>query len=398
MVKTPHGNRLHVGIFGETNAGKSALFNALTNSDISIVSEEEGTTTDAVQKAMELLPFGPVVLIDTAGLNDKSSLGQKRLEKTKKIIDRIDIALYVIDASKAKESLKLYKEFDSMLKDRGIPHVLAISKVDEVTGETVIDELPHGINVSVYKPGTISNLKESMIQQLTLIRNDESTLVGNLIPAGSHVVMVVTLDSGAPRGRLILPQVQLVRDCLDNNCFVHVSTEKELGTLLENLKQVDLVVTDSQVFNEVAKIIPKDLKLTSFSILLAHQKGEIATLIDGIKGIGQLKDGDKVLISEVCTHSKTHDDIGQVKIPEALKKLTGKDLKLEFTQGRDYPSDLSTYNLVIHCAGCMVTPTEMKNRIKIAKDAGVPITNYGLFLAYVAGVLDRSIEILGEKS
>lgn len=394
-MKTPQGNRLHVGIFGETNAGKSSLFNALTNTDIAIVSEEMGTTTDSVQKAMELLPFGPIVLIDTAGLNDSTTLGQKRLEKTKKIIERIDLALYVIDASRIRGSITAYHAFAAMLKDRDIPHIVAITKSD-VPDSAADSELPHGISVSVYESDTIEHLKQAMVRELSAIKDDADTLLGDLLSPGSTVVMVVPIDSAAPKGRLILPQVQLIRDCLDNGCMVHISTEKELAQMLDNVKHVDLVVTDSQAFKQVSQIVPKAIKLTSFSILMARQKGDISILLEGIKAVANLQNSDKVLISEVCTHSRTHEDIGQVKIPAALKQMTGKDLVLEFTQGRDFPDDLSAYAMVIHCAGCMITPREMKNRIKTAKDAGTPITNYGLFLAHATGILERSIEILGE--
>jgi len=392
-MKTPQSNRLHVGIFGETNAGKSSLFNALVNTDISIVSEESSTTTDSVQKAMELLPFGPIVLIDTAGLNDSTTLGQKRLEKTKKIVERIDLALYVIDASKINASIAAYNEFAAMLKDRDIPHILAITKSD-IPDSAADHQLTHAISVSIHESNTIDNLKQAMVRELSAIKDDAETLLGDLLPPGSTVVMVVPIDSAAPKGRLILPQVQLIRDCLDNGNMVHISTEKELPLMLANLKHVDLVVTDSQAFGQVSQIVPKEIKLTSFSILMARQKGDINTLLEGIKAVANLQNGDKILISEVCTHSRTHEDIGQVKIPAALRKLTGKELELEFTQGRDFPEDLHQYAMIIHCAGCMITPREMKNRIKTAKDAGVPITNYGLFLAHAAGVLERSVEIL----
>ena len=392
-MKTPQSNRLHVGIFGETNAGKSSLFNALVNTDISIVSEESSTTTDSVQKAMELLPFGPIVLIDTAGLNDSTTLGQKRLEKTKKIVERIDLALYVIDASKINASIAAYNEFAAMLKDRDIPHILAITKSD-IPDSAADHQLTHAISVSIHESNTIDNLKQAMVRELSAIKDDAETLLGDLLPPGSTVVMVVPIDSAAPKGRLILPQVQLIRDCLDNGNMVHISTEKELPLMLANLKHVDLVVTDSQAFGQVSQIVPKEIKLTSFSILMARQKGDINTLLEGIKAVANLQNGDKILISEVCTHSRTHEDIGQVKIPAALRKLTGKELELEFTQGRDFPEDLHQYAMIIHCAGCMITPREMKNRIKTARDAGVPITNYGLFLAHAAGVLERSVEIL----
>jgi len=387
---TPQGMRLHVGIFGETNAGKSSLFNALTNTNISITSEIPGTTTDSVQKAMELPPAGPIVLVDTAGLNDSTELGQKRREKTDKILDRIDFALYVIDGTRAQESLESYREFAGAFETKNIPHLPVLSKSD-------VNTPPHGegiIPISVNNPDSIDALKQTLTTRLLAIKEDAATLLGGLAAPGSNVVMVVPIDSASPKGRLILPQVQLIRDCLDNGCVAHVCTVEDLPQALGNLGHVDLVITDSQAFSTVADIVPADVKLTSFSILMVRQKGDIEELLRGIKAIETLKDGDNVLICEVCTHSRGHEDIGQVKIPAALRKLIGKQLNLEFTQGRDYPSDVSHYAMIIHCGGCMITPKEMKNRIKTAANASVPITNYGLVLAHASGVLQRCVEVL----
>lgn len=367
MNNTPQSNRLHVGIFGKTNVGKSTLFNSITETDTAIVSDIPGTTTDPVQKAMELVPFGPIVLIDTAGLNDDTSLGRKRTEKTDKLLKRVDFAIYVIEAG--DENKNEYEEFAKM----GIPHLKVVTK-----GHTKPD---------------IEALKNSLSHELCKIKKDSETLLGDLLAPGSTVLMVVPLDSEAPKGRLILPQAQLIRDCLDNSFMAYVSTEKELETALANIKKVDLVVTDSQIFGPVSEKVPENILLTSFSILMARQKGGIETLLKGLDIINRLKDHDKILVSEVCTHNHTHEDIGRVKIPAALRKLTGKKLDFDFTAGRDYPEDLSRYALIIHCGACMITPREMKNRILAANKAKVPITNYGLFLAFASGILKRSIEV-----
>lgn len=357
-------NRLHVGIFGETNSGKSTLFNALTGTDIAIVSQIAGTTTDSVQKTMELVPFGPIMLIDTAGFGDDTELGKQRLKKTMQVLNRVDFALYMLS-----ESDTFYEEF----KKKEIPHILVSVNAD------------------------IETLKKDLANRLADIKKRADSLLAGLLPQGATVLMVAPIDSAAPSGRLILPQAQLIRDCLDNGFMVSVVTEKEIETALASLKKIDLVVTDSQVFGFVDKIVPKDIMLTSFSILMARQKGNVDILIDGLRGIKNLKDNDKILVSEVCTHNRTHEDIGQVKIPAALSKITGCNLNFEFTAGRDFPEDLSQYSLVIHCGACMVTQKEMENRIINAKQANIPITNYGLFLAHASGILARSIKIL-EKS
>ena len=388
-------NRLQVGIFGETNAGKSSLFNALTNTNIAIVSDESGTTTDAVQKTMELAPFGPITLIDTAGLNDETTLGTKRLEKTTAIINRIDLAIYVIDAARIKLSIDLYNDFAKKLTTVNTPHILAVTKSD-VADSIGAKSLPSAaISVSIHESDTIDKLKKLMVQELSQIKTDDGSLIGDLIPPGSTVLLVAPIDSAAPAGRLILPQVNLLRDCLDHGITAHIATVDTLPNAMANLKKIHLVVTDSQVFSAVEKIIPQDMPLTSFSILMARQKGDIEVLLKGINAIQNLTDGDNVLIAEVCTHSRTHEDIGQVKIPAALKKLTGgKNLNITFTQGRDYPIESGNFALIIHCAGCMISRKEKMNRIKAAQDAGIPITNYGLFLAHASQILERSTGIL----
>ena len=395
MKSTPQSNRLHVAIFGETNSGKSALFNALTDTDISIVSEISGTTTDSVQKSMELIPFGPIVLIDTAGLNDKTELGKKRLEKTKKILSRTDFAIYAIDLTLNDFVNDEYEAFKLSLKEMNIPYLVVFTKSDLIAKPT---DLPkNAVLVSTHKPETIEALKAELSKQLSEIKKDSETMIGDLLPPNSTVLMVAPIDSAAPKGRLILPQVQLIRDCLDHSMTCHVTTEKELLTALENIKNIDLVVTDSQVFKLVSDIVPKNIKLTSFSILMARQKGNINILLDGLNAIKTLKDNDKILISEVCTHNRTHEDIGHVKIPAALKKIINCNLEFEFSHGRDYPENLEQYALIIHCGGCMITEREFSFRISQAYKANTAITNYGLFLAYCSGILERSIEILSKR-
>jgi len=393
MIVTPQSNRLHVCIFGETNSGKSALFNALIESDVSIVSDISGTTTDFVQKSMELLPFGPIVLVDTAGLNDNTILGEKRLEKTEKLLDRTDFAIYTVDANKINESTKEYEEFKQKLDSKNIPHLLVFTKSDIILEKT----LQNGTYISIFDEESIKKLKEIISNKLLEIKKDSDSMIGDLLSPKSTVLMVVPIDSSAPKGRLILPQVQLIRDCLDNSITCYVTTEKELSEALENIKKIDLVVTDSQVFKLVADIVPKSVKLTSFSILMARQKGDIDILLNGIDAIKHLKDGDKVLIAETCTHNRTHEDIGHVKIPNALKKTTGCNLEFDFSHGRDYPENLEQYTLIIHCGGCMITEREFKSRISYAKNANIPITNYGLVLAHCSGILERSVEILKES-
>jgi len=383
MNKTPQSNRLQVGIFGKTNAGKSSLFNALCETDIAIVSPQPGTTTDYVRKAMELTPFGPIVLYDTAGLGDETILGQKRVSKTLKLLNRIDFVLYV-----ECDEDDCYDGFKALLEKKQIPHMI------------------------VHSYDNIAELKKNLIQCLSAIKRDDETILGDLLPTGSTVLMVVPIDSAAPKGRLILPQAQLIRDCLDNGIMAYVVTENDIEAAFANLKRVDLVVTDSQVFRLVASKTPPEIPLTSFSILMAKQKGKIEVLLEGIEAVNKLKAGDKVLISEVCTHNRTHEDIGREKIPAALHRLCQGDgspdtlnmrqrgcqenrpLDIDFTTGRDFPEDLSVYDLIIHCGACMITSREMQNRIRDAREARVPITNYGLFLAYANGILERSIEVL----
>lgn len=394
MNQTPQSNRLHVAIFGETNAGKSALFNAILGTDMAIVSEVSGTTTDPVSRSMEFLPYGPIVLVDTAGLNDRSLLGQNRMAKTRSVLDRTDYALYTADPESfdARE----YERFKKEWIKRKVPHKLVWTKCDVRNEQQVAEFLkqyPGSFAVSIYDNKTIAKLKSVVSRELEALSPEDDSLIGGLLAPGSTVVMVVPVDSEAPKGRLILPQVQLIRDCLDHGICCMVTTPADLRRTLGQVVKADLVVTDSQVFHFVKEIVPVDVLLTSFSILMARQKGELGTLVEGVRAVQNLKDGDKVLISEVCVHNRTHEDIGHVKIPAMLKKVTGKTLVFDFTSGRDF-NNIADYKLILHCGGCMITGKEMKNRIGQAAESGIPITNYGIALAYGSGILERSIRIL----
>jgi [FeFe] hydrogenase H-cluster maturation GTPase HydF len=394
MNNTPQSNRLTVSIFGRCNAGKSALFNAITNTENAIVSDTPGTTTDPVSKSMELLPHGPIVLIDTAGLGDDSALGEVRVKKTQSILNRTDLALYAIDAQ--APALDDYRVFAQEFTRRALPYLPLITKSDAVPADTLAAlaaQVPDALPVSDRRPEELTRLKTEMSRRLDTLREDRPML-RDLLPAGAVVVMVVPVDSEAPRGRLILPQVQLIRECLDGGHRCHVTTEKELPQALRELSRVDLVVTDSQAFALVARTVPAEIPLTGFSILMARQKSDLSVLLAGTQAVSGLQDGDRVLIAETCTHNHSHEDIGRVKIPALLQKTTGKALLLDFAAGRDYPERLEDYALVIHCGGCMISRVEMMNRIRTARNKQVPITNYGLFLAHCHGILDRSTSLL----
>ena len=368
MSGTPQANRPHIGIFGETNAGKSFLFNALTGSETAIVSDIAGTTTDPVFKAMELTSFGPVVFIDTAGFGDESELGRKRIKKTMNIINRVDLAVFIKNPGSSDNNV--LSEFKTLMKENNIPFILT-SRDDSADA-----------------------LRKEIISHLRQIKAEPETMIGGLLPRGSTVLLIIPSDSAAPKGRLILPQSQLIRDCLDHDIQVHAANLNNIGAALDNIKKIDLAVTDSQVFDRAASIIPSEIKLTSFSILMARQKGGISELTAGIGAISNLRDGDKILVTEVCTHNRTHEDIGRVKIPAALKKITGKVFDFDFAASGDFPDDLTRYAMIVHCGGCMITKKAMIYRIKKANGDNVPITNYGLLLAYASGILERSMEVL----
>lgn len=390
MNNTPRGNRKHVVLYGKTNSGKSSLFNRLCNSNISIVSEREGTTTDPVSKGVELIPVGPVLYIDTAGLEDNTVLGDLRVNKTLELLKRTDIALYIIDGK--DKDLSSFNKMKKEFKKYNIPYLLVINKVDILENDEIKEikkAYENGIFISDKDDSGIEEVKEKLIELIEK-EEEELPLIGDLLPYGSKVILVVPIDSEAPKGRLILPQVQCIRDCLDHGIKSYVVRDTELEEALEEIKDVDLVITDSQAFKFVDEIVPKDIMLTSFSMLFARQKGDINEFINGVWGVRNLKPGDKVLISESCSHNVSHEDIGRVKIPKLLEKYVGGKLDFEFKIGYDFAEDIGNYKLIIHCGGCMVNRKTILNRINLCKERKVYITNYGVLLSFLTNTLERS--------
>ncbi|MFR8814257.1 MAG: [FeFe] hydrogenase H-cluster maturation GTPase HydF [Lachnospiraceae bacterium] len=404
--ETPSGERLHIGIFGRRNAGKSSLINAITGQDLAIVSDVKGTTTDPVKKAMELLPLGPVVLIDTPGLDDEGLLGQKRMEKALQALRQTDIVILTIPADAALDGLE--KTLLQEAKKRGLPFFVVLNKTDLLADKKQIEEkekeiaqalsipLDVIVAVSADKNEGIYALKEKLANGIP--KEQERPLIHDLLSPGDLVVLVVPIDSAAPKGRLILPQQQVIRDSLEAGAVPVVTRDSELAQALSSLgKKPRLIVTDSQVFGAVAKIVPKDIPLTSFSILMARYKGDLEVQIAGAKAIETLQDGDTVLISEGCTHHRQCDDIGTVKMPRWIKEYTGKDLQFAFTSGGEFPKDLSPYAMVVHCGGCTLPLQEMRYRISYGAKQEVAITNYGVMIAYIHGILPRVTEIFVDK-
>lgn len=380
--------RLHIGFFGLRNAGKSSLVNAITNQELSLVSDVLGTTTDPVRKAMELLPLGPVVIIDTPGLDDEGELGEARVKRARQVLNTVDIAVLVSDASKQLTNLE--KELIELFKAKKIPYVIAYNKMDLC--DCPSKETENEIWVSARSGENINALKEK-IAKIQGIATEGRRIVADLIKSGDTVLLVIPIDKAAPKGRLILPQQQTIRDILDAGASVLICRDSELKeTLCSMQKKPALVITDSQVFGKVSKTVPEDIPLTSFSILFARYKGNLVGAVRGAARLDSLADGDKILISEGCTHHRQCGDIGTVKIPQWLADYTGKKLELEFTSGRDFPEDLSEYALVIHCGGCMLTEREMQYRARQAEDADVPMTNYGMVIAHTHSILKRSLE------
>lgn len=390
MENTPLAFRTHISIFGNTNAGKSALFNAMLGQDAVIVSEKHGTTTDPVTKAMELIPYGPIALTDTAGFGDCSEIGEKRMQKTEKILSRTDFAIYAAPCGEFDKNA--YERACRLFAEKKIPHFLVFTKSD--LGGDFSKEYPDSVSVSVYDEKSIAHLKAILTEKLPKSEADE-TMIGNLVPRGSTVIAVIPIDSEAPKGRLILPQVKFLRDCLDHGIKAVVVRDTELAEALDEIKNIDLVVTDSQAFKQVSAIVPEDIRLTSFSILTANLKGDLKTFADGASAIESLRNGSRILMAEACTHNSSHEDIGRVKIPNMLKKYTGKQLEFDFYTHHDFPKNISEYDLVIHCGGCMINSKSMCGRIDFCAQNNVPITNYGVVIAYVNGILDRSKEIFG---
>ena len=395
-MQTLKSNRLHIGIFGKTNVGKSCLINKITGQNVSIVSEIAGTTTDVVEKSMELLPIGPVVFLDTAGINDKTLLGEKRIEKTLNVLNRTDIGVIVCDSEGFDDyESDLAKEF----KNLEIPFIVIINKVDiQKPSQMVLDKIKNYcknvIQTSVLNDSElVFKFKNEIVKLLPENYVTPDKIASDLIPKKSTVVLVIPIDKQAPKGRLILPQVQVLRDLLDSECSVVCTKDTELESALNNLKTPpSLVITDSQAFKKVNEIVPDSINLTSFSILFARLKGDLKAFIEGAKQIDNLDDGDKVLILESCTHHAIEDDIGKVKIPNLLRQKTGKNLIIENYSGHDFP-EISEYKLIIHCGACMTNRREVLSRILIANSKNIPITNYGITISYCLGIIERATEI-----
>ncbi len=396
MDKTPRSSRLHIGIFGRRNAGKSSLINALTNQEVALVSEVPGTTTDPVYKAMELLPLGPVVLIDTAGIDDVGALGDLRVRRTLRVVNTTDLALLVLDSEVGVGDWE--RKLVRLLRGRRIPTIAVANKCDlcQENGQLELERWREDLGVPVTPASSVTQwgIEELMrlIVELAPSEFADPPILGDLITAGDLVVLVVPIDSGMPKGRLILPQVQTLRDILDNDALALVVKDRELRLALEALdRRPKLVVTDSQAFDRVAADLPEDVPLTGFSILYARYKGDLEALAAGARAVDGLRPGDRVLIAEACTHHRQDDDIGRVKIPRLLRGTVGGDLQFAWTSGGGFPEDLASYRLVVHCGGCMINRKEMLHRIRIVEEAGVPIVNYGVLLARMHGVLRRAL-------
>lgn len=389
LNETVSAERVHIGFFGLRNAGKSSLVNAVTGQELSVVSEIKGTTTDPVRKAMELLPLGAVVIIDTPGLDDEGELGTLRVKKAREILAKTDLAVLAVDAARGLS--RVDKELVRLFEERKIPFVIAFNKADLLTEKPPLDE--NSVYVSAVTKEGVNALKERLGSFAESLKN-EKRIVADLLNEGDIVVLVIPVDEAAPKGRLILPQQQTMREILDAHCsFVGCQPEELPGVLRSLAKKPRLVITDSQAFGRVSKDVPADILLTSFSILFARYKGELAELVNGAAALSKLRDGDRVLISEGCTHHRQCGDIGTVKLPRWIEEFTGAKPEFSFTSGGEFPEDLSDFALVIHCGGCMLNEKEMRRRSEIAKNAGVPMVNYGIAIAHMHGILKRSLEL-----
>lgn len=395
MQDTPKGNRIHIAFFGKRNAGKSSIINAISNQQVSIVSNVPGTTTDPVYKAMELFPIGPIMLIDTAGLDDEGYIGNLRIEKTREIMNKTDIAVIAIDCKNENFEYEMYLKEE--LSKRKIPIIIVLNKIDGVDNldEVIVrarKQFDNIVSISALRRENIDKLKEKIIEQVP--SNNETTLLEGIVNKKDLILLITPQDLQAPKGRLILPQVQVLRDILDKGAMAMVLKDTELQEGLKNLyKKPDLVITDSQIFNKVKDIIPRDIKLTSFSVLMARYKGDIRLLIEGAKSINNLKPGDNILISEACTHHSLKGDIAKEKIPNLLKKKIGGKVNIDFSSGEDFTKNIEKYKLIIHCGGCMLNQKQMINRLNKANEKNISITNFGVVLAYLNGILDRVSEV-----
>lgn len=391
MNETPKGERIHIALFGRRNAGKSSLINAITGQDLAIVSDVKGTTTDPVYKAMEILPLGPVMLVDTPGLDDEGTLGEERIRKARSVLNKTDLALIVADGREASADFSFEKTILELTKKKNIPAIIVLNKQDEWTSEEDQIKKYGDICVSSKTGYHIHELKEMMTKQLP-VEDQTGKIVGDLLSPGDFVVLVVPIDSAAPKGRLILPQQQVIRDVLESGATAVVCRDTELSDTLARLgEKPRLVITDSQAFASVSKDTPEDIPLTSFSILFSRYKGDLETQLQGVRTLEELEDGDTILMAEGCTHHRQCDDIGTVKLPRWIQEYTGKKLQFETSSGGGFPEDLSKYKMVVHCGGCTLSKKEMAFRIAEAKDQNVPIVNYGTLIAGLKGVLERSI-------
>ena len=401
MNQTPMSERVHIGFFGKRNAGKSSVMNAVTGQDIAVVSDVMGTTTDPVYKSMELLPLGPVVMMDTPGIDDEGELGALRVRKSYQVLNKTDVTVLVIDATAG-----ITPEDEALLeriRRKKIPYLVVMNKIDltaEEKGRQIREKL--GLSESRFVPVSASDgsgireLKEK-IAAAARAEEPEKYIVRDLVSPSDFVILVVPIDKAAPKGRLILPQQQTIRDILDGNAVSVVVKETELGQTLGQLgKKPALVITDSQAFGQVSRDVPEDILLTSFSILFARYKGNLESAVKGVTALDRLEDGDTILISEGCTHHRQCDDIGTVKIPKWIREYTGKEIRIETTSGTEFPDELGKYRLIVHCGGCMLNEREMKYRLSCAQNQGVPMTNYGILIAYVKGILKRSVEVFPE--
>ncbi len=387
MSNIVNAEKIHIGIFGLRNAGKSSIINSITGQNLAIVSDTPGTTTDPVKKAMELLPLGPVVIVDTPGLDDEGELGLLRVKKAKQVLNYVDIALLVIDAQRV--ITKLEEDLIELFKTKSIPYIIAYNKADLITNKENLNE--NEICVSAKDGTNINELKEMLARILK--RNDDKKIVQDLVNEGDTVLLVIPIDAGAPKGRIILPQQQVLRELIDKQVTVVIASPNNLKESMEKLsKKPDLVITDSQVFGVVDKLVPEDVLLTSFSILFARYKGNLETLVRGVEGLDRLKDDSYVLISEGCTHHRQCEDIGTVKMPKWIKDYTGKEINFDFTSGGEFPEDISKYDLIVHCGGCMINQREMHYRLEHSNDCNVLITNYGMAIAKMHGILKRSLK------
>ena len=421
MNETPSADRVHIGFFGRRNAGKSSIVNKVTGQELAVVSDVKGTTTDPVSKAMELLPMGPVVIIDTPGIDDEGHLGELRVRKAKQVLNRVDVAVLVVDATVGKTSVD--EELIRIFKEKEIPYLVVYNKADLLktkdgnpfSSENKLNQNTHAgtvkeNSVSQKQDHEIQNTEQSIyasaatgqniyelkerIASLAVTDELKLRLVGDLLDPSDFAILVVPIDKAAPKGRLILPQQQTIRDVLEAGAAAIVIKEDELSNTLETLgKKPKLVITDSQVFAKVSKETPEDIWLTSFSILFARFKGNLKAAAAGAAAIDRLKDGDKILIAEGCTHHRQCDDIGTVKLPRWIRNYTGKDLEFEYSSGREFPEDVTKYSLIVHCGGCMLNEREMRYRQKCALDQEIPITNYGIAIAYMQGILKRCVEM-----